>query len=264
MEKVRISVVILTKNEEENISDCLESVYGWADEIIVVDDESEDNTLEIAKKYTEKVFIRKWDIEGRQRNWAVSKAKNDWVLMIDADERVTEELKKEIEEILSKNNKKIVAYWIPQRAYLGNKWLRYGGWDAPHIKFYNKNHLKWKEVPEDVVHCGIEITKGFLGATLKNPLIHYNYKNIEDFIDKVNRQSTLEAVKWYLKGRRISLIHGLWKALDRFWRRYVRKKGYKDGFYGFVAAFLSGFYQFVAYSKLREINEKGTYLENIK
>lgn len=261
MERVPLSVVILTKNEERNIKDCLESVFGWADEIIVIDDESVDRTVEIVQRYTDKVFIKKMDIEGRHRNWAASKAKNDWVLMIDADERVTPELQEEIDEILSKNDKKIVAYWIPQKAYLGSKWLRYGGWNAPHIKFYNKNYLKWKEDLAEVVHCGIEIKKGFQGRNLRSYLIHYNYKNIESFISKVNRQTTLQAIKWYLQGRKMSLLHGAWRSLDRFWRRYVRKKGYRDGYYGFVAAVLSGFYEFAAYSKLREIREKGTYLE---
>lgn len=263
--KVPISVIVITKNEQDNIDDCLKSVYAWADEIIIVDDESTDRTLEIAGRYTDKVFTRKMDLEGRQRNWGASKAKNAWVMMIDSDERMTPELQKEIESVITSNSEKAVAYWVPRKNYFGDKWLKYGGWyPASHIKLYKKDFLKWREVPADIVHPGVDITDGSQGLNLKNHLIHYNFKNIEDFIKKVNRQTTLEAIKWHLQGKKIGLAHGLWKAFDRFWRRYVRKKGYKDGYYGFVAAALSGFYQFAAYSKFREIKEKGNYLQEDK
>jgi glycosyltransferase involved in cell wall biosynthesis len=255
----KLSVLMITKNERHNIKECLDTVQGWADEIIVVDDESSDNTLQAARQYTDNVHTRKMDLEGRQRNWAVSKARNDWVMFIDADERVTKELQGEINEILSKAESNIVAFWIPRKNYLGNFWLRHGGWyPAPHIKLYNKHHLKWMEVPADVVHPGIEITKGYQSANLKNHLIHYNFKDIEDFINKVNRQSTLEAMKWHLQGKRITLMHGLWKGFERFWKRFIYKKGFKDGYHGFAASFLSGFYQWAAYSKWREIKEKAS------
>jgi glycosyltransferase involved in cell wall biosynthesis len=260
--KLPLSVVIVTKNEEDNLEDCLKSIYAWVEEIIIIDDQSTDKTLEIAQRYTDKIFIRKWDLEGKQRNWGAGQAKNTWVMMLDADERMNIELRREMEEVLSQNDGKTVAYWIPRKNYFGNKWLRYGGWyPAPHIKLYKKDFLRWREVVHDVVHPGVDIREGFCISQLKNHLIHYNFKNVEDFIKKVNRQSTLEAIKWHLQGKKISLIHGLWKSFDRFYRRYVYKKGYKDGYYGFVAAVLSGFYQLAAYSKLREIKEKGAYLK---
>lgn len=263
--KVSVSVVIITKNEQANIEDCLKSIHSWPDEIIIVDDESADRTLEVARRYTDKVFTRKMDLEGKQRNWGASKAKNAWVIMLDADERMNPELQKEIEEVIGKNDKETVAYWIPRKNYFGDQWLKYGGWyPAHHIKLYKKDFLKWREIPCDVVHPGVDITEGFKSSRLNNHLIHYNFKNIEDFIKKVNRQSTLEAVKWHLQGKKIGAIHGLWKTFDRFWRRYIRKKGYKDGYYGFIAALLSGFYQFAAYIKLREIKEKGSYLKENK
>ncbi|MCQ9205439.1 MAG: glycosyltransferase family 2 protein [Omnitrophica bacterium] len=259
--KPPVSIVMIVKNEAQRIKECLDSVSGWADEVIIVDDESTDNTCQVAREYTDKIFTRKMKLEGKQRNYGASKAKNEWVMTIDSDERMTPELKKEIDEVLSKENKEVVAYWIPTKNYLGNYWLRHGGWyPAPHIKLYNKNYLVWKETPDEVVHPGIKITQGFRGGTLKNHLIHYSFKNIEDFVKKLNRQTTLEAIKWHLNGKKISLGHGLWKSFDRFMRGYVRKKGYKDGYYGLVVAVLSGLYQFFAYSKLREIKEKGTYL----
>lgn len=263
--KAPLSVIIITKNEENNIEACLRSVYPWADEIIIVDDRSTDRTIEIASHYTDKVFTREWDLEGKQRNWGASQSRNTWVMMLDADERMTEEAQKEIGESLAQEDSKVVAFWVPRKNYFGDKWLQYGGWyPAQHIKLYKKDFLKWREVAHDVVHPGVDIKDGYFGGKLKNHLIHYNFKDIEDFIKKVNRQSTLEAIKWHLEGKKISLIHGLWKSFDRFWRRYIRKKGYKDGYYGFIAAALSGFYQFAAYAKFREIKEKGTYLKENK
>jgi len=252
--KIKISVVMIVKNAEGMIREVLESVRGWADEIIVVDDESKDNTVSIVKEYTDKIFIRKMDLEGKQRNYTTAQAKNEWVLWLDADERLTEELKKEIDQVLSSTRGEMVAYWIPRKNFLGKKWLRYGGWyPAPHIKLYNKKFVRWKEVNYDVVHPGIEIEKGCKGGTLKNHLIHYNFKDIEDFITKVNRQTTLEALKWFLMGKKITIFRGIWKGFERFWKRYIQKKGYKDGFYGFISAFLSASYQWIAYLKYREI-----------
>lgn len=262
--QVKLSFVIIVKNEQANIREVLDSVKGWVDEIIVVDDESTDDTCQIASEYTDKIYKRKMGLEGKQRNWAVSVAKNDWILTLDADERMTAALKKEIEEVLSNHDGKTMAYWIPQQSYIGDYCLRYGGWDGPHIKLYNKNFLRWKEIYQDVVHPGVEIAPGYQGAKLKNPFIHYTFKNIEDFINKVNRQSTLEAIKWHRQGKKISLFIGLWRGYERFWKRYFYKRGRKDGFIGFAAAFLSGFYQFAAYCKFREIKSRGIYLDRIK
>jgi glycosyltransferase involved in cell wall biosynthesis len=260
-----VSMVILTKNESDGISDCLKSVFGWADEIIIVDDESTDNTRDICTNFTERIFVRKMELEGKQRNFGAQQARNEWVMMMDADERMTPEVKQEVEGVVASGNKEVVAYWVPRKNYIGDYWLRYGGWyPAPHIKLYKKDFLKWKEIPADVVHPGIEIAKGFRGGQLKSCLIHYNFKNVEDFIQKVNRQTTLEAIKWHLHGKKMSLGKGMWRILDRFCRRFIGKKGYRDGYYGFVAAVLSGFYQFAAYSKYRELKEKGFYLDRIK
>ena len=263
---VKLSVILISKNEHANIKDCLDSVYQWADEIVVIDDESTDDTRDMARQYTDRIFIRKMDLEGKQRNYGASMAKNDWVMMIDADERMTPELKTEIESVLAnRENPKLIAFWIPRKNYIADHWLQHGGWyPAPHIKLYHRDHLKWREIPQDVVHPGVDIEKGFQKANLTKHLIHYNFKNIEDFMGKVNRQTTLEAIKWHIEGKKVSMPHAFWKTFDRFARRYLRKKGYRDGYYGFVAAVLSGFYQFAAYSKLREIQRNGMYLDRIQ
>src|SRR3990167_620107 len=118
--KIPISVVVITKNEEKNIRECLKSVAGWADEIIVVDYESTDKTREIAKEFTGKIFTRRMDVEGTHRNWAYAQAKNKWVLSLDADEWVTEDLKKEIDRTLP--GTEMQGFSIPRRNYIGDYW----------------------------------------------------------------------------------------------------------------------------------------------
>jgi FkbM family methyltransferase len=260
----KISVVIIGKNEEKYIDDCLGSVSGWADEIVFVDDFSTDSTVEHVKKEKSAVILqRKMDMEGRHRNFAAQNAKNDWIMILDCDERATPEVKQEIDELFSRKDEKEVAFWVPGKNYLGDYWLRWGGWyPAPHIRLYNRKYFRWKESVHDIVHPGVEfIGEGYKkGDNLKNHLIHFNFLNIEDFIRKTNRMTTLEAIKWYLDGRDMSMARGLRRFADRFFRRYIRKQGYRDGFYGFIAGFLSGFYELAAYAKYREIVKKGYYI----
>lgn len=249
-EKFLLSVVVITKNEEARIKNCLDSVR-WADEIIVVDDESCDKTVEIAKTFGSKIFVRKMDNEGRHRNWAYAKAKNNWVLSLDADEIVTAELKDEIKRILSTDCKEN-GFTIPRRNYIGAYWVRYGGWyPSPQLKLFRKDKFRYEEV---AVH-----PRAFMDEPcghLKSDIIHYSYRNLEDFLRKLNNQTTYEAQKWFSQNKPMRLIRFLWRSVDRFTRAYVGKKGYKDGFIGFVIAFNAALYQWVSYLKYREmINE---------
>jgi glycosyltransferase involved in cell wall biosynthesis len=248
MDKPHVSVVIITRNEEDNIADCLESAT-WAGEIIVVDDESTDKTREIAKKYTDKVFIRKMENEGKHRNWAYAQASNDWVLSLDADERVTKGLAEEIDGLLN-SKPEYKAYAIPRKNYIGTYWLRHGGeYPAPQTRLFLKKEFKYEEAE---VHPRA-IMKGDTGF-LKGDIIHYSHKDIADYVSSLNGHTTLEARKWLLDGRKMSLGHAVWRAFDRcFYRRLLRKKAYKDGVYGIVVAAFSGLYQLVSYAKYREL-----------
>jgi glycosyltransferase involved in cell wall biosynthesis len=249
-ETVPLSVVILTKNEETRITQCLDSV-GWADEIIVVDDESTDRTVETCRKYTDKVFIKKMDIEGRHRNWAYRQAKNAWVLSLDADEIVTSELRDEIRNLF-KQGLTFDAYTIARRNFIGDYWIRYGGeYPASQLRLFKKEKFKYEEVS---VH-----PRAFLEGKcghLNQDLIHYSWRDFGDFLNKLNRQTTLEAEKWVMTGRKMSLGHALWRMFDRFFRRYLRKKGYKDGFVGFMIAFFDSLYQFLSFAKYWELKHK--------
>lgn len=245
---IELSVVILTKNEEKNIQACLDSVKGFASEIVVVDDESVDKTVDIARQYTDKIIIRKMDIEGRQRNFAYAQAKNLWVLSLDADERLTEELKKEIEKILSQPTR-YNGFTIPRRNFIGDYWVRYGGWyPSPQLKLFRKDKFRYEEVE---VH-----PRAFMDEPcghLKQDLIHYSYKNLEDFLHKLNNQTTREAQKWFKQNKPMHLGRFIWRTIDRFIRTYIGRKGYRDGFMGFMVAFFAGFYQFLSYLKYHEI-----------
>lgn len=249
--KAPISCVIITKNEEANIEDCLKNVYGWADEIIVVDDESVDRTVELSRRYTDKVLCRRMDVEGRHRNWAYAQARNIWILTLDADERLTKELKDHITQVLSKQTE-FVGFTIPRRNLLGNYWLRWGGqYPAAQLKLFRKDKFKWEEVQ---VH-----PRAFLDGRcghLQKDIIHYSWRDFAHFFDKINSQSTLEARKWIYTNRKMSLSHALWRTVDRFFRKFIRKKGYKDGFYGFMAALSDSLYQILSYAKYWEMKKK--------
>lgn len=247
--KIGLSVVIITKNEEERICQCLESVL-WADELIVVDDESTDKTVQIASRYTDRIFNRRMDIEGRHRNWAYAQAKNEWVLSLDADERVSKELKAEIISLFN-NGLKFDGYAIPRRNYIGNYWIRYGGWyPSPQMKLFKKDIFRWEEVevhPRAIFNrpCGV----------LKSDIIHYSYKDFGDFLNKLNRQTAWEAKKWVDDKRDMTLGKALWRTVDRFFRGYIGKKGYKDGFVGFVVACFAGLYQIISFAKYWELKQ---------
>lgn len=247
---IPLSVVICAKNEEKNIEEALQSVYGWSDEIIVVDDNSTDRTAEVAKKYA-KVLTRRMDNEGKHRNWAYSQARNLWVLSLDADEKVSDELKTEIAQAIKDSPH--VSYDIPLRNYIGSYWVRHGGWyPASKVRLFRKDKFRYEEVQ---VHprCFCQGTNGHL----KGDIIHKGYPDIEHFISSLNRQTTLEAQKWFSTGRRFNFAHMLWRAIDRFFRRYVGKQGWRDGFYGFIIAYFASLYQFLSYIKYREmVNNK--------
>ena len=190
MNKIPLSVVILTKNEEENIRACLESVYGWAAEIIVVDDESTDQTVVIARQFTDRIYLRRMENEGWHRNWAYAQANQEWVLSLDADEMVSSELKDEISKALSTTD--CHALSIPLRNYIGQHWVRYNGWyPASKLKLFRKGRFHYEEVD---VHPRAFVD-GKTGE-LTQDIIHKVHTDFAGFLNSVNRQSTLEAKKW--------------------------------------------------------------------
>ena len=173
MVKIPLSLVVITKNEEENIETCLKSAYNWADEIVIVDDESTDQTVALAEKYADKIYHRRMDNEGSHRNWAYTQAKNEWVLSLDADEYVTEELKEEISQAIK--DPRFHAYSIPLRNFIGSYWVQYSGWyPAGKLRLFMKSRFKYEEVE---VHPRVFL-EGETGHLTKD-IVHSPDKTVE-------------------------------------------------------------------------------------
>jgi len=245
--KIPLSVVILTKNEAGRIRACIESVR-WADEVLVVDDESADDTVALAESLEARVLRRKMDIEGRHRNWAYAQATHEWILSLDADERVSPELAQELEGLF-RTTPPSEVYAIPRRNYLGSRWIRYGGWyPSAQVKLFKRSVFRWEEA---AVHPRALSDRP--SGLLRCDLIHYTYRDLRDFVDKMNRHTTLEAQKWVTDGRRMSWRKALWRTVDRFLRAYIGKAGYREGFLGFILAAFGGWYQLLSFAKYLEL-----------
>lgn len=246
MEKIALSVVVLTRNEEENIVRCLKSA-DFADEIIVVDDLSTDKTIELAKKIATKITQRKMDIEGTHRNFAYSLAKNKWVLSLDADEEISPELRQELIDTLSKETSHVV-FSIPIKTYIGNRWIQHGGWyPAGKDRLFLKDKFKYEEVE---VHPRAYY-QGTCGHLTKD-IVHYSYRDFHDFIVSLNNQTTLEAKKWIKDKRKINFPKIIYKMCERFFKSYFLKKGFKDGILGFMVCYSGSLYQLFTYVKYWE------------
>ncbi len=252
---VPLSVVILAKNEAQRIGECLRSV-AWADEALVVDDDSTDETAQIAESLGARVVRRKMDVEGRHRNWAHAQARHEWILSLDADERVTPELAQEIQGLFRSGEPPYETYAIPRRNYIGTRWIRHGGWyPSAQLKLFKRSVFRWEET---TVHPRAISDRPW--GTLRGDLVHYSYRDLEDFMKKLDRQTTLEAQKWLADGRRVSLWKTLWRTLDRVVRSYLLKQGFLDGRLGWEVALLAGKYQWISYVKYAKAKRQDSYV----
>ncbi|BDU49680.1 glycosyltransferase [Haliovirga abyssi] len=239
---MKISVSMITYNEENKLEKTLKSVYNWVDEIVIVDSYSSDKTVEIAKKYGAKVYIEDWKGFGKQKNSALEKCTGDWILLIDADEEITENLRDEILNIINsdkieKNVYKIprISWWFGKKTHEKDSVIRLVKKDSGK---YNE-----KEVHEEFV------TKENIGV-LKNSINHYTYVSLEEYFMKFNKYTTLAALELRKKGRKFNLGRLFFEPIRNFLKIYIGKKGILEGYYGFLRAILSGMYGIVRYSKL--------------
>ena len=230
-----ISVVIIAKNEEKDIPRCLNSLKNFADEIIVVDDESTDNTAKIALEYGAKVFRRPLNNNfAEQTNFGINKAKNNWIFIIDADEELTEDLKKEIIERIGKEE--YSAYQMPIKNIFYGKFLEYGGVKGYKIRLFKKSNAYF--IGE--VHQNL-IVNGKIG-TLKNYFIHH-LKSVDDYLFKILKYTDIEAKNFVNSQNKIKLkevkYRLTYKTFKTFFKLYIKKKGYKDGHQGLIWAILN-------------------------
>jgi glycosyltransferase involved in cell wall biosynthesis len=242
---IPVSVVIVTRNEEKNIGDALESVKDFED-IVVVDSFSEDRTVEICKKYTYRVYQHEWQGYAKQKQMAVDYAEKPWVLILDADERVTQRLKSEIMEEIK--NASFSGFYIPRKNFFLGKWIRHGGWRPDYtLRLFLKDmaFIEDRKVHEKVV------VKGKVGY-LKNPLEHYTYRTVSDYIKKMDRYSTLSAEELREKGVNPGLITMVVHPLSTFFKMFFLRGGFMDGIHGLILAILYSYYTLLKYLKLWE------------
>jgi len=246
MSKTGLTVLVITKNEASNISDCLRSVE-WADNIVVVDAMSTDETTEIARQYTENIFLHEWLGFGEAKNFGLAHCINEWVLWLDADERVTPELAKEIQAVMAANNT-TAAYEIARRAYFLGKWIRHCGWYPGYVtRLFRKSQARFSETP---VHEKLIVE----GKTkrLQNDLLHFTDNDLEHYFQKFNAYTSLAAEEIAQHGRRAGFVDMVIRPPFTFFRMYILKCGFLDGFHGLLLCTLSAFYVFVKYAKVWE------------
>lgn len=250
MKKERLSVIIIAKDEEENIKDCLESVK-WADEIVVVvDDRTTDRTAEIVKKYTDKVFRHRFEGFGKQYQFALEKTTGEWVLKIDADERVTPELKREIlKKIKTDKYDGYHAYF--QVVFLEEPFRPIAKKFQGTIRLALRRKAKFTLVP---IHERM-IVGGKIGV-LENRILHHSHKTITQALDKFNYYSTLEAEELFDKGGRTNLLKMILAPLNIFFKEFFLLGNYRNGMHGLVYALLYADFYLMKHLKIWELQEK--------
>ncbi len=247
----KLSVTIITKNEEHNIRRCLESVK-WADEIIVLDTGSEDHTVDICKEYTCNVTTIDWYGFSKSKQMAIDKATSDWILSIDADEEVTPELAKRIESVIVDPNA-LDGYHINRISFYLTKWIRHSGWDKDSpLRLFRKGkgHFNDKLVHESILVTG---RTGHINELLK----HYTYPDLTSYIHKMNSYADYWAEDQFRNGKRAQIHDAVFHSISKFLQMYFIKKGFLDGKVGLVLSINSSFSVYLKYLKLWEKHAQG-------
>ncbi len=244
----KLTVIIPCNTEADNIVAALESVK-WADELIVVDSFSEDNTPELARQYTDKVWQRAYKGPADQKNWAIPQASHQWVLLMDADERITPALREEICTILA-NSPSYDAYWIPRQSYFMGQKVRYSGWQGDKVvRLIDRDKCRYdaKQVHEEIDTRGLKV------ATLKNKMDHFTYKDMNHFLDKMRRYSEWSAKDHLARTPKVGYYHLYIKPLARFFKHYIIQLGFLDGKVGFIISVIMAWGVFLRYVNIKEI-----------
>ena len=256
----KISVVIITYNEAHNISRCVDSVAGIAEEILVVDSFSTDRTVEICKKKGVRIATHAFEGHIEQKNYAVSLAEYEHILSLDADEALSDELKASIHTV--KLNWEYAGYWLTRLTNYCGKWIRHSGWYPDRkLRLWDRRRGGWGGVnPHDRVILDEDASTG----QLSGDLFHYSYYSLRQHIAHVNSFSGIAAKASYNQGRKSHLVTDIvCNPFLTFMKKYILKLGILDGYYGFLIAVISGFGKFLKYAKLRELEQgaPGTYIE---
>ena len=245
-QKYSISACIITLNEESRIRDCLESVK-WVDEIIVVDSFSTDKTIDICREYTDKVYQRAWTGNIDQKNYTIGLAKCDWILSLDADERLSPGLIEEIQEAVC-NPGNAAGFFFPRRSFYLGRWIYHGDWYPDYqLRLFKRDCGQWQGTNP---HGRVIID----GKTkyMKHDIYHFNYKNFSHQLKTIDNYSNIFANVMIEKNKGFSLFQLFFRPLYKFIKVYFIKMGFLDGLPGFILAVSNAFYIFVKYVKLWE------------
>jgi len=241
---VKISACIISFNEQQKIEECLKSLQGIADEIIIVDSLSTDNTLEIAKKYTDKIFQQKFLGHIEQKNLALSKASNDWVLSLDCDERLSIELRESILKIKHKLDQ-ADAYEMPRKTFYIYRWLNHCWYPDLKTRLFNRNNSQWGGTnPHDHI-----VTQGNNIIRLQGDIQHYSFNSISDHLKTIDSFTEIGAKELVRKNKKVTVLSPLTHASWIFLKLYIIKRGFLDGFAGLIVSVLSYMHVFIKYSK---------------
>lgn len=254
---MKLSVIIITVNEEKWIENCLKSVQNIADEIIIVDSGSQDKTLDICRKYKTKIFHRNWQGYSSQKNYALSKTSGDWIFFIDADERASKELTKEISEVI--NQATLSSYKIPRQNILLGQVVRYGGWAPDYITRLAKKEsiIGWEGNLHEKLKTKDE--KGKLGGYL----YHLSHRGIDWMLEKTGRYTPIEArLRFESRHPKVTWWRILRVMFTEFWYRLIVKSGWRDGDVGWIESISQAFNMFLIYVHLWEM-QKGKSMEEI-
>lgn len=243
----KLSVAVVAYNEEKHLPDCLKSV-AWADEIVVVEGKSQDKTAEIAKKSGARVYsVENQPIMKKMTNLAFSKCSSEWILELDADERVSDELKKEILQVIS-GDPPHAAFQIPRKNQMFGKWMEHSGWYPDfHTRLFKNGKGKY---PAKSVHEHLEV-EGTVG-NLKNPIMHLNWESVSQFILRLDSYTTSEANNWVEAGRKIVWVDAIMFPFKEFLSRFFDRQAYKDGLHGLVLSILMAMYWELVFAKVWE------------
>jgi glycosyltransferase involved in cell wall biosynthesis len=251
---VKLSVTVITRDEAAHIGAALESV-SWADEIIVVDSQSTDATVAIARQRATRVEIREWPGYSAQKNYAASLASNDWILSLDADERVSPELATEIKELLQKGPTEC-GYRIPRVTWYLGRWIRSTDWYPDYqLRLYDRRTARWNGRR---VHESVEVDRA--PGRLQHELQHYAYRDISHHLATIDKYTTLAAEQWQSEGRRTSWFGMLFHPRFAFLRNYLLRGGFRDGDAGLLISQLNSYYVFLKLAKLWELNRQSDNL----
>ena len=247
----KISVVIICKNEEEQIGRCLRSVQGLTDDVVVLDNGSTDETKNIVRQFGARLVEDIWEGYGKTKNKATELAKYHWILNLDADESIESELKLELLSLPLNNANEV--FQMRFKNFLGNKYLRFGewGWDK-HIRLFNRNTVRWNEAN---VHEGLMLPADVKVEKLKGFVLHYTAKDEGDFAHKMLQYASLNAERYSAQGKKSSWLSIYGSPIFSFMKYYIFMLGFLDGRAGLVCAKMNSYYTFKKYARLLELNK---------